>query len=197
MQEEKPEGDGDEPGDMEGVEEDVTLTGEPFKADIDALLVSSPSVPADDQPSKEAKEETSSHGRGADDDDKEDGVPHRELRSRKPVIEPIEIPTAVAARRVKGRKRMYVHSFCVAGPNLVIASDSTTHASTRSSKRRGATETSKAPHSPGTASAAGTFDSAPTPAGATDENASVAEDDSTAVRKSTRSKTRSYLVHCR
>jgi hypothetical protein len=94
----------------------------------------------------------------------------------------------VAARRGKGRKRMCAHSFCEAGPNLAIASDSTTHASTRSSKRRGGTEPAKAPHSPGTASAAGTFDSAPTPAGATDENASVAEDDSTAIRKSTRSR---------
>jgi hypothetical protein len=179
---------------MEGVEEDVTLTGEPSKADMDALLVSSPSVPANGQPSKEvvaAKltvEEATSHSKGADDEDKEDGLPQRELRSRKPDIEPIEIPTAVAARRGKARKRVYAHSFCVAGPNLVIASDSTTQASTRSSKRRGATETSKAPHSPGTASAAGTFDSAPTPAGATEENASIAEDDSTAVRKSTRSK---------
>lgn len=129
--------DADASHEMEGVEEDVTFTEGPTKMDVDGTQGSSPPRPADDKPPENTtgvkpnvKEEKDQRDQGKttdededEDEDEEEGKeeesapPARELRSRKPATEPIEIPASAAAKRGKTRKGLVSNSFFRVGPN--------------------------------------------------------------------------------
>ncbi|KAG8788242.1 hypothetical protein FRC15_005412 [Serendipita sp. 397] len=115
--------------------------------------------------------------------------PAKGLRKKKgPALEPLQIPTTTTTgvsspkttRKGKGRKS-------------IESTGQPATATGRGARRRGGPTgrgESKAPISPASASVAGTFESAPTPTVATDENASVIEDGGR--RRSTRGHKRKH-----